>query len=106
MHWGMGIEAATLAGATVIGFLGLQFARHWQTPPTIFAVSGAIPMVPGVFAYEAMIGLLQVATTPTVEQAIVMDMVVNATKTGLILAAIAIGITAPGLLFKRRKPVV
>jgi uncharacterized membrane protein YjjB (DUF3815 family) len=31
---------------------------------------------------------------------------VNAVKTGLILAALAGGITAPNLLFRRQKPVV
>lgn len=102
----MGIEAGTLIGATAVGFLSLKFAQRWRTPPTVFSVSGAIPMVPGVFAYEAMLGLLRIATQPDPGMDVFSATAVNAIKTALILGAIAGGITAPGLLFRRRKPVV
>jgi uncharacterized membrane protein YjjB (DUF3815 family) len=105
MQFGMGIEAATLVGATAVGFLSLRFAQRWHTPPTVFAVSGAIPMVPGVFAYETMLGLLRIATQAAPSTAVLTEAMVNAVKTALILGAIAGGITAPGLLFRRRKPV-
>lgn len=104
MEAGLGIELATLAGATVVGFLGGVFARQWRTPTTTFTVSGAIPMVPGVFAYETMIGLLTIAdTSQPVNYDLVAEVIVSAVKTALILGAIAFGIAAPGLLFRRRR---
>lgn len=105
MQLGMGIEAGTLVGATAVGFMSLKFAQRWHTPPTVFSVSGAIPMVPGVFAYEAMLGLLHIATQASPGMNVLTETAVNAVKTALILGAIAGGIAAPGLLFWRRKPV-
>jgi uncharacterized membrane protein YjjB (DUF3815 family) len=63
-------------------------------------------MVPGVFAFEAMMGLLRIATQPSPDLGVLTEAMVSAVKTGLILAAIAGGITMPGLLFRRHKPVI
>lgn len=104
---GFSIEAATLVGATVVGFIGAFFARQWHTPSAIFTVSGAIPLVPGVFAYRTMIGLLQIAAADaSTGEPVLIEASINAIKTGLILASIAGGIAAPTLLFERRRPVV
>lgn len=105
---GVGLEAATLAGATLVGFIGAGFARYWKAPASVYTVSGAIPMVPGVLAFQAMLGLLQVAAAePGVASAIAFsDVGIFVIKTALILGAIAIGIAAPSLLFVRTKPVV
>jgi uncharacterized membrane protein YjjP (DUF1212 family) len=105
---GAGLETATLAGSTLVGFVGVAFARYWNTPSAIYTVSSAIPMVPGVLAYEAMIGLLRVsAANAGLTSAVAFtDVGIYATKTALILGAIAIGIAAPSLLFVRQKPIV
>jgi uncharacterized membrane protein YjjB (DUF3815 family) len=64
--------------------------------------------VPGVLAFQAMLGLLQVATAePGIASAVAFsDVGIYAIKTALILGAIAIGIAAPSLLLVRQKPVV
>lgn len=104
---GMGFELATLFGATMIGFLGMVFARRWRVPVTMFTISAAITLVPGTFAYRTMLGLLQVATAePEAAEAALVLAAVNAIKTGLTLGAIAVGIAAPRLLFQRERPVV
>lgn len=100
------IEVATLISATFVGFWAKWCAFHLKTPSMIFAVSGVIPMVPGVFAYQTMIGILQIilVSSDTVPQ-IMTDVVVNGVRTALILAAIAVGIVSPTLFFQRQKPV-
>lgn len=101
------IEAATLVGAIVVGFIGVVLARVQRVPMPIFTVSGVIPMVPGVFAFQAMIGVIQVASLgPDASATLLVEATTNAIKTTLILGAIAVGIAAPTLLFQRRKPVV
>lgn len=107
MQLGLDIELATLAGATMIGFLGLLFARHWKAPSLIFTISAAVTMVPGTFAYRTMLGLLELAQTdPATANAALIEASTNAIRTGLILGAIAVGIVAPAMLFDREKPVV
>ena len=107
MQLGMSVEAGTLAGATVVGFIGVVFAHRWNTPPTVYTISGAIPMVPGSLAFRAMLGVLRLTAATSDTAAVMMaEVFINATKTGLILAAIAVGIAAPSLLFVRQKPIV
>jgi uncharacterized membrane protein YjjB (DUF3815 family) len=103
----MTIIPATLIAATVIGFLARTCALRLEMPSTIFGITAAIPLVPGRFAFETMIGLLQVATLPVGDvSTILIAAAVNGVKTGLILGALAVGIVAPSLLIHREKPVV
>lgn len=105
LEMGAQIEVAVLAGATVVGFLGMVFARIWKAPAPVFTVPGAIPMVPGSFAFKAMIGVVQLAHLGTGSE-LLTETVVFATKATLILGAIAIGIAVPKLLFWRHRPVI
>lgn len=105
MNGGATIEGATLVGATCVGFLTLYFGRWWHTPPVIFAVCGVIPMIPGRFAYGTMIGLFRLAEMGSAApDGVLIEVSVNAVKTGLILGALAVGIAAPTLLFQRSRP--
>lgn len=100
------IEISTLAGATVIGFLSIFFSQRWQTPSLIFSVTGAIPMVPGFFAYKAMLGILKLTLENPGGDTVLLEATVNAIHTALILGTLALGITMPRLLFQRKNPVV
>jgi uncharacterized membrane protein YjjB (DUF3815 family) len=104
VQYGLPLEAATFAGAFGVGLIALYLADHHRVPATIFSVVGAIPMVPGVFSYRAMIGLVSVATSG--DAAMVNQAVPLAIKTFLLLIAIAFGIVLPRLLFRRSRPVV
>ncbi len=104
---GVSIVPATLVAATIIGFLSRAYALRLQMPSTIFGITAAIPLVPGKFAFETMLGVLQVASLPAdTVSALLVTTAVNGVKTGLILGALAVGIVAPSLIFHREKPVV
>ena len=107
MSFGLSIEWGTLIGATLVGFCAKWLANRTNSPSAIFSIAGGIPMVPGVFAYRTMIAVLSIATAtdPDVSNTLLIEASTNAIKTTLILAAIAIGIAAPTLLFQRPKPV-
>jgi uncharacterized membrane protein YjjB (DUF3815 family) len=108
MNGGASIEIGTLMGALLVGFAGYALGRRLRVPTAIFHIPGIIPLVPGRVAYEAMIGLLQVttATSLTVQQTLLAEFSVNAIRVGIMVAAIAIGIAIPRLLFDREAPVV
>jgi uncharacterized membrane protein YjjB (DUF3815 family) len=107
MLLGISTELSTLAGATLVGFTAQWLARRLDAPASIFGITGAIPMVPGVFAYRTMIGILSVAAAaPDATTALLVEAGTNAIKTALLLSAVAIGIGAPSLLFQRPRPVV
>lgn len=104
---GMPIEPATLLAAIVIGVLAKLLAMRMKKPSMIFSISAAIPMVPGLFAYGAMIGIFEViGAEPAQRPDLLAAAAVDAIKTGLILLSLAAGIVLPSLLFEREKPVV
>lgn len=115
MHFGPAalhpIELATFLGASTIGFAAVYLARWQKVPAVIFAVSGVIPMVPGTFAFRTMLGVLQLAgmlqpPAGTDLSQLLTDTSISGIKTGLILAALALGISMPSLIFRRHRPVV
>lgn len=107
-QFGFSIEFATLIGAVVIGFWAKNRAYRMKAPSMIFGITGVIPMVPGVFAYQTMIGLLELTLLPNLDAApaLLAEVAVNGIRTGLILGALALGIASPMLIFNRKKPVV
>lgn len=104
---GASIEFSTLVGAVVVGFVSIYLARRYAVPASIFAVTGAIPLVPGVFAYQTIIGILH-ATAVASDESIqyFAEAGINGVRTALILSSIAFGIAAPTLLFRRSDPAV
>lgn len=105
LQYGVPIEWATFAAATIVGMIGVYWSRKFLAHPKVFTVAALIPMVPGVFAFKAMIALVEInhlGYTPE----LVMVLMENFLKAMFIIAGLAIGLAMPGLLFYRRRPVI
>lgn len=105
MHYGVSIEWASLFGAAVVGMIGVYWSQRLLAHPKVFTVAAIIPMVPGVFAFKAMIALVEINSLGFSE-ALWATLMNNGIKALFVIAALAIGLAMPGLLFYRRKPVV
>ncbi|CEO40419.1 hypothetical protein C0Z01_20085 [Photobacterium kishitanii] len=105
MHWGISIEWSTLVAATLVGMIGVHWSHRFLAHPKVFTVAALIPMVPGVFAFKAMIAIVEIN-----HRGFSLElwglMIDNVLKAMFIVAALAIGLAMPGLLFYRRRPVV
>ena len=89
----------------VIGFIGVHLSHRYLAYPKAFTVAAIIPMIPGVYAYKAMIGMVQLHHFGFSE--IRFENAISAfLNTTFILGAIVFGLALPGLLFYREKPVV
>lgn len=99
------IELATLVAASVISFIGVGQAQHLRAHPKVFTVAAVIPMIPGVPLFTALIAIQQIY-----EKGANPDLVAQALNSSLrasvLVAALAIGLAMPGLIYYRRKPVV
>ena len=102
---GVEIVLSTFAASLLVGFSSLLFYKYAYVPSAIFSITGAIPMVPGVYAFNAMLGIIELSTEPADLQ-LLLETSSNFIKTALILIAIAAGITAPTILFKRFRMVM
>jgi len=103
MEFGIGVILASLAGASLIGILSIQAAHNKHAPPLVFSIPAVIPMVPGVFAYRMMLGLIKLAgnaANPDYSQ-IINETVNNGIKMLFILMTLAVGVSIPMLITRK-----
>ncbi|GLT18213.1 hypothetical protein GCM10007938_19910 [Vibrio zhanjiangensis] len=105
MHFGISIEWATFFAAMAVSLIGIHWSHRFMAHPKVFTVAALIPMVPGVFAFKAMIALVELNRRGYSEQ-LIADLLENFLKAMFIIAGLAVGLAMPGLLFYRRKPIV
>jgi uncharacterized membrane protein YjjP (DUF1212 family) len=103
LHLGVDIVSGTLIGALAVGFLAQGFARHFRAPAVAFAFPGVVAMIPGAFAFRAVIGCLQIVHAgAAAATALVTETLALAATCLLMVAAIAVGIVAPLILLTKR----
>ncbi len=105
LHFGIPIEWATFIASANMGFLGLYWSRKHLIPRPVFTVASVIPMIPGSYAFTAMIGLVEINTSGySLElMQIVME---NGLRTLFILTALSFGLAIPSILIYRGRPIV
>jgi uncharacterized membrane protein YjjB (DUF3815 family) len=103
LHIGIDIISGTLLGALATGTLAELFGRRFHAPAAAFAFPGVVAMVPGSYAFRMVIGSLQIANGAT-DPTLITATLALGTEVMLMLAAIAIGIAAPALVFPKRHP--
>jgi uncharacterized membrane protein YjjP (DUF1212 family) len=102
LHLGVDIVSGTLIGALAVGFLAQGFARHFRAPAVAFAFPGVVAMIPGAFAFRAVIGCLQIVHAgAAAATALVTETLALAATCLLMVAAIAVGIVAPLILLTK-----
>nr|WP_123015279.1 threonine/serine exporter family protein [Vibrio zhugei] len=105
MHYGWPIEWSTFFAASIVSFIGVYWSKRFLAHPKVFTVAGVIPMVPGVYAYKAMIALVQI-NHDGFSMLLMESLMENFLKAMFILVGLAIGLAVPGLLFYRGKSII
>jgi uncharacterized membrane protein YjjB (DUF3815 family) len=103
LHLGWNLVLGTLVGALAAGFLAQAFARRFRAPAVTFAFPGVVAMIPGAFAFRAMMGAGQIlntgALTPT---AVVNETLTLVLQCLFMVVAIAVGLVVPLVLTSRK----
>lgn len=105
LSYGVPIEWATFFAATTVGMIGVHWSHRFLAHPKVFTVAAMIPMVPGVYAFKAMIAVVEMKQSGYDPQLFSM-LIENFLQAMFIISSLAIGLAMPGLLFYRRRPVV
>ncbi len=93
---GSGIISASFLASVAVGLASIPVAHSSHTPPVIFSIPSVIPLVPGVFAYKTMLGVMKLSQKGTTDfTAKLADTFQNASITMFIIMAIAIGVAVP-----------
>ncbi len=106
LQFGLPIEWATFAAAGIIGMVTIAFAKRHLAPPLLYAVAAIIPMIPGSYAYNTVIALVQLTAQSQLSTELWDQVVTNGLKTVFILGALSVGLAMPSLLYFRTRPVI
>jgi len=99
---GLGPVMASFLGASTIGVLSIPAAHNKHAPPMVFSIAAVIPMVPGVFAYRTMIGLVQLTgEVGSAYQQALSETINNGAKAVFILMALAVGVGLPNIITRK-----
>jgi len=102
LHLGIDLVSGTLIGALVVGFLAQGFSWRFRAPSAAFAFPGVVAMIPGAFAFRAVIGSLMIVHAgAAAAPVLVTETLALAAACVLMVAAIAVGIAAPLILTRK-----
>lgn len=106
LNFGLGIEISTFIASTFIGILALYWSRKYLIPRPVYTVASIIPMIPGTYAFAAMISLVDMNSHGVTPELIEL-FIENGLKAVAILGAISFGLALPSLYFMRlNRPVI
>ena len=106
LHLGLGIEISTFLAATFIGIIALKWSRKYLIPRPVYTVASIIPMIPGTFAFAAMISLVDM-NSHGVTPELIKIFIENGLKAVSILGAISFGLALPSLYIMRlNRPII
>ena len=105
LHLNVPIEWASFIAATLLGLATVPWARRVLIPRPVVTVAAIIPMIPGVYAYKTMTGLMTLhhqGYSATLQQ----QVVENGLLTIFILIGLSFGLAIAPVLVYRNKPIV
>lgn len=102
IEFGLGPVMASFLGASTVGLLSIPAAHNKHAPPLVFSIAAVIPMVPGVFAYRTMLGVIRLTGDIGENYGQVLAETVNAgAKALFILVALAVGVALPNIITRK-----
>jgi len=99
---GFGIELSVLAGAFCVGLLGDVIASKSKSKLQMLKVPAGIPMIPGSLVFEAIKNLIAFVSSSVPDETKLTNFFYFGGKSVFILAALAFGLTATSVIFKKR----
>lgn len=103
MNFETGIVFASFMGAVAVGIVAIQMAHLKDSPPLVFSIPSVIPMIPGVFAYKFMLGMIALTNieNPNAYMQTLIETVNNGAKMMFVLIALGTGVAIPMLLTRK-----
>jgi uncharacterized membrane protein YjjB (DUF3815 family) len=103
LQHGIGIVEGSLVGALFVGFLAHGFARAFRAPASAFAFPGVVAMIPGAYAFRAVMGYIQIiATGAQASPGLIAETLALSATVIFMVLAIAIGVAAPVIIYSKQ----
>ncbi len=100
---GVDITSASFCAALAIGFLGVPLAKRIKCPAGPIAFPALLPMVPGLYAYNAVLALVRFNRGGSYDGQVsaILAFFDNGLTTLFVMCALVVGILIPIQIFKR-----
>lgn len=93
---GSGVILCSFIAAVTVGFASIPVAHSRHVPPLIFAIPSVIPLMPGVFAYRTMLGVMKLTGNIGIEYSQVLSETVHSgVITLFVIIALSLGVAVP-----------
>lgn len=105
LYFNSHLAVATFFASMLPSFLGVHFAQKHGLPPKALIVPSVIFLMPGIVAYKAMVSMVQIGYFGF-SMNLFVQMMTYFFEAIFIISALVLGLSIPGILFYRRKPIV
>lgn len=99
------IVLASFLGAMLASFLGVYFSRKYTLPPKALISPSVICLMPGIAAYKAMVSMVQIGYFGY-SYDLFNQMMTYLFEAIFVTSGLVLGLSIPGILFYRRRPIV
>lgn len=102
LHLGAALPLASLVAALAVGFTATVIAPRTGQATPIYAFAPVIPLIPGTYIFDALVGLLSLTTGDESHPSTVVDaVVISGSVATLTIIALAVGTIGPTVLVGR-----
>lgn len=98
------IVLASFTAACFVGFISVPLAHKIHQPPVVFSIPPVIPMIPGYFAYETVLSIMNFTfmIENTEKRLELIDAIfTNGFNMIFVLVSLTVGVALPMLLMKK-----
>lgn len=107
MDWfGFHIGISTFWAVFLMSLIFIYIAPRIHAPRPVFTVASIIPIIPGKYAYSAILAAIKLHNQDGSGGEVLMELASSSLICGGIMLCIGMGIALPPLLFYRNRPVV
>lgn len=104
----IGISTASLLAAFALGLGSVALTRRMRLPAEFFSFPALLPMIPGLYAYKTILGLLRFMSAQSAAElsAELVDVFHNGFTTFFVICALVLGSLMPLFIFHKNSIVM
>jgi len=105
INFNVHVVLGSFLGAFFVGIISIPMAHKIHQPPVVFSIPPVIPMIPGYFAYETVLSIMNfifMEGDATKRVALIDAIFTNGFTMFFVLLSLTVGVALPMLLLKKK----
>lgn len=105
IHYNVHVVVSSFVAAFFVGVASIPMAHKIHQPPVVFSIPPVIPMIPGYFAYETVLSIMNfifMEENPVKRVSLIDSIFTNGFTMFFILISLTVGVALPMLLLNKK----